>query len=347
MKYRIGMIGSGSISRSHTYGFDRLNTYYDDVQVEKSVICSPHITEEKAKDMGWNEIAYDWKTVVTRDDIDVIDICAYDYLHYNIAKAAMENGKMVICEKPLADTYEQAVELAEIAESKNIRATVCTNYRYIHALRCIAHLVKSGELGEIRLIHGSFKMGWAIDPNGGMNWRLNHRYSPCGVLGDLGTHVIDLCRYIGLEFKDVCGMNEVYGKVRPEGNQLVTTESNELSAFTARFTNNALGNFEFSRVTMGSSGMMFEVHGTRGSVKYHKYDFNNLEVLIPHLYPDFKWEYGKVEAVEILPFDYKWDDGFDQMDTYTLLFHDFLTDNGNAPKLEDGVECCRIVGALL
>ena len=144
MKYRIGMIGSGSISRSHTYGFDRLNTYYDDVQVEKAVICSPHITEEKAKDMGWNEIAYDWKTVVTRDDIDVIDICAYDYLHYDIAKAAMENGKMVICEKPLADTYEQAVELAEIAESKNIRATVCTNYRYIHALRCIAHLVKSG-----------------------------------------------------------------------------------------------------------------------------------------------------------------------------------------------------------
>lgn len=136
-------------------------------------------------------------------------------------------------------------------------------------------------------------------------------------------------------------MNEVYGKVRPEGNQFVTTESNELSVFTARFTNNALGNFEFSRVAMGSVGMMVEVHGTRGSVKDHKYDFNNLEGLIPHLYPDFKWEYGKVDAGEILPFDYKWDDGFNQKDTYTLLFHDFLTNNGNAPKLEDGVECCR------
>lgn len=85
---------------------------------------------------------------------------------------------MVICEKTLADTYEQAVELAELAENKNIRAIICTNYRYNHALRCIAHLVKSGELDEIRLIHSSFKMGLAIDPNSWRDWLLNHRYSP-------------------------------------------------------------------------------------------------------------------------------------------------------------------------
>ena len=346
MTYRVGIIGSGSITSSHSYAFGRLNKYYDDVKVEKVVMCSPHVTAERAHELGWSEICHDWREVVARDDIDVIDICAWDYLHYEISKTALENGKMLICEKPLADTYEQAKELVRLAEEKKVSATVCTNYRYIHGLRCIKHLVESGELGDIRHIYGSFKMGWAMDVNGFMNWRLDERYSPLGTLGDLGTHIIDMCHNIGLEFDKVYGVDENFAKERFDGEKMTKTSSNELSAFCSRFTCGALGIFEFSRVTMGSSGMKYEVHGTKGSVRFDKNDMNSLEVLIPERYPD-TWEYKKVAVEDILPFDYKWDDGFNQKDSYTLLFHDFLTDNGNAPTLKDGAACSKVIDDIL
>ncbi len=346
MTYRIGIIGSGSITASHSYAFDRLNEFYDDVKVEKAVMCSPHVTEGRAEELGWNEICHDWREVVARNDIDVIDVCAWDYIHYEVSKAAIENGKMLICEKPLADTCDEARELARLAEEKSIPATVCTNYRYIHSLRCIRHLVENGELGGIRHVYGSFKMGWAMDVDGFMNWRLDGRYSPLGTLGDLGTHVIDLCRNMGLEFTKVCGVDENFAKERFDGEKMTRTDSNELSAFCARFGCGALGIFEFSRVTMGGSGMKLELHGTKGSVRFDKGDMNRIEVLIPERYPD-TWEYKKIDAAEILPFDYKWDDGFKQKDSYTLLFHDFLTKNGKAPTLTDGAECNRIIDMIL
>ena len=145
MKYRIGIIGSGSMGKWHTYGYDMINEHYSDVQVEKAVICSRGITESRASELGWNEYESDWKKVISRSDIDIIDISAYDNLHYPIAKAALENGKRIICEKPLADNAIQASELVKLAGEKGIPCTVCTNYRYIHAIRCIKHLVDSGE----------------------------------------------------------------------------------------------------------------------------------------------------------------------------------------------------------
>ena len=341
MKYRIGMIGSGSIAGAHSYAFDMLNAGDYGVQVEKAVMCSRHISPERGTELGWSEVERDWQKVVERDDIDVIDICAYDYLHYPIAKAAIENGKMVICEKPLADTYEQAAELAELADKCGVRATVCTNYRYMHAIRCIKHLIDSGKLGEIRHVYCSFTMDWAVNVNDGMNWRLDHRTSPGGTLGDLGTHLIDMSRFMGLAFSEVCGMSEVYGKRRPCGDGFAETESNELSLFNARFTNGALGVFEVSRVSGGGGGMIFELHGTAGNVRWEKRNMNDL------LMPMTSWRYESVNSGEILPFDYEWEHEFTQNDSFTLLFRDFLTNNGNAPTLNDGAECCQIVDAVL
>lgn len=346
MNYRIGIIGSGSISKLHTYGYDKLNDLYDSITVEKAVICSRGISSERASELGWNETETDWRKVVSRPDIDVIDISAYDYLHYPIAKAAIENRKQVICEKPLSDTYGQALELAEMAKDKNIRAAVCTNYRYIHAVRCIKQLVESGELGDIRHVYCSFTMNWAVNANDGMNWRLDSRYSPGGALGDLGTHLIDMCRYIGLEFAQVCGMNEVYGKQRKSGDNLITTTANELSVFNVRFTNDALGLFDSSRVSGGGGGMVLEIHGTKGNVRWEKKNINYLMIHTSNINTD-GWSYKSINSSEILPFDYGWEHEFIQPDSFTLLFNDFLSQNGKAPTLDDGVKCCRIVDAIL
>ncbi|MFI3325215.1 MAG: Gfo/Idh/MocA family oxidoreductase [Clostridia bacterium] len=346
MKYRIGIIGSGSISKSHTYGFDKLNELYQDLELEKVVMCSRNITVDRATELGWKEIETDWKKVVVRDDIDVIDIVAYDNLHFEIAKFALENGKRVICEKPLSDTSEQALELSKLAIEKNIPATVCINYRYIHSVRCIKHLIDTGVLGEIRHIFGSFLMNWAVNVNGGMYWRLNDSYSKGGALGDLGTHIIDMCEYFGLDFSSVCGMNEVYGKERLLGTEMVSTTANELSVFNARFSNNALGIFELSRVSGGGTGMMIEIHGTKGNVKWEKNNINTLKIHMADD-PENKWSYKEILASDILPMDYDFKHEFIQMDSYTLLFKDFFICNSDYPTFEDGYKVCKIVDAVI
>ncbi len=345
MNFSVGMIGSGSMGRAHTYSYDKLNECYEDVRIDKKVICSPHITAEKAEGLGWSATETDWEKVVARQDIDIIDVSPYDYLHYPIAKAALLNGKLVICEKPLADNAEQARELVELALKRNIDCTVCYNYRYMHAVRCIKHLVSSGELGEIRHVFGSFIMDWAVNTEKPMYWRLDDKISPAGALGDLGTHLIDLCRFIGLEFTEVCGMNEVYGKQRKSGDGLVATTANELSVFTTRFQNDALGLFELSRVS-GGGGMAFEVHGTKGNIRWEKNAPNELDVYIPGKSEDGR-KYRHIGASEILPLDYKWDHEFIQNDGFTLLFHDYLTGNGKSPTFKDGLESCKVNDAVI
>ncbi len=346
MRYKVGIIGSGTMGKWHTYGYDRINEFYSDVKVEKAVICARGITAARAEELGWIEYEADWQRVVERPDIDVIDISAYDNLHYPIAKAALENGKRIICEKPLSNNAAQATELVKLARDTNIASAVCTNHRYMHAIRCIKHLLDNDELGEIRHVYGSFTMDWAVDAAGGMNWRLDDKTSPTGVLGDLGTHLIDLCHFMGLEFKEVCGMGEVYGKQRPSGDTLVTTTANELYLFNARFSNHALGSFELSRVSGGGGGLVFEIHGTKGNVRWEKNNLNDLLVHIPTKFANER-QYKRISAVEILPFDYKWPHAFAQSDSFTLLFHDLLTGNGRYPTFEDGLKCCGIIDALL
>jgi len=345
MKYSIAIIGSGSMGKHHSTSYDQLNEFYSDIQIEKKVICSRNITAERADELGWAEYEKDWQKVVVRPDIDVIDISAYDNLHYPIAKAALENNKRVICEKPLADNSEQARELVKLSQDKNISCTVCTNYRYMHAIRCIKHLIDSGELGEIRHVYCSFTMDWAIDLNMPMYWRLDDKISPTGALGDLGTHLIDMCYYLGLEFSEVCGMNEVFGKKRKSGDTFAETTANELCVFNARFTNKALGVFELSRVSGGGGGMIFEIHGTKGSVRWEKMQMNELLVHTGKI--SDSWRYKRINAGEILPYDYKWSSEFKQNDGFTLLFYDFLSGNGRSPTFNDGLKCCEVIDAIL
>jgi predicted dehydrogenase len=347
MKYSIGIIGSGSMGNSHTYGYDRINEYYNDIEVEKTVMCSRNIEwlTKRAAEFGWKEYDTDWQNIVIRPDINVIDISTYNNLHYPIAKAALENGKHVICEKPIADNSEQAEDLIALAKSKGLKFAVCTNYRYLPAVQSIKKMIEDGELGEIRHLNAAFTMDWAVNKDSPMFWLLDDKISPTGALGDLGTHLIDMCYYLGLDFTEVCGVTEVYGKKRPSGDGYVETKANEICLFTSRFCNDAVGVFEISRVS-GGGGMSLEIHGTKGNIRWEKNNINDLLVYIPGKIPD-NWTYTRIKATEILDLKYPWTNDFVQKDSFTLLFHNFLSGNGEYPTLDDGLKCCRIVDAVL
>jgi predicted dehydrogenase len=347
MQYSIGIIGSGSMGKWHTYGYDRINEYYNDIEVKKTVMCSRNIEwlTNRAVELGWKECETDWRNIVSRPDIDIIDISAYDFLHFPIAKAALENGKHVICEKPLADNSAQAEELINLANNKGLKCTVCTNYRYLPAIQSIKKMIDVGELGEIRHINAVFTMDWAVNKDNPMYWRLDDKISPTGALGDLGTHLIDICYYLGLNFTEVCGVSEVYGKKRPSGDGYAETKANEICLFTSRFNNDAVGVFELSRIS-GGGGMALEIHGTKGNVRWEKNNINDLLVYIPGKILD-NWSYTSIKATEILELQYPWKRDFAQSDSFTLLFHDLLTGNEEYPTLVDGLKCCRVIDAVL
>lgn len=181
MKYSVGIIGSGSIATRHTHGYNKINEYYEDIHVDKRVICSRNIGINRANELGFKEIEKDWQNVINRKDIDVIDISAYDYLHYPIAKSALLNGKHVICEKPFADNLPQAKELVKLAKDKSLKCAVCTNYRYLPAIQSIKKLIDDGDLGEIRHIDAAFTMDWAVNIEKPMYWRLDDKLSPLSI----------------------------------------------------------------------------------------------------------------------------------------------------------------------
>ncbi len=347
MKSSIAIIGSGTMGKWHTYGYDRINEFYHDVRIEKAVMCSRDIgrLQKRAAELGWKQCATDWRDVISRPDIDAVDISAPDAWHYPMAKAALEYGKHVLCEKPLADTPEQAAELVALAKAKGLRCAVTTNFRYLPAMQSIRKLLQGGELGEIRHVQASFTMDWAVDPQGEMNWRLDDTLCPTGALGDLGTHWIDMCHYFGLRFTEVSGVCEVYGKKRPRGDQLVETGANEICLFTSRFQDGAVGMFEISRVS-GGGGMAIELHGTKGNVRWEKNSMNELFILLPEKQPNAR-AYQKIAANDILKLPYPWGESFAQSDSFTLLFHNFLAGSGEYPTFEDGRKCCSVVQAVL
>jgi len=337
MRNSIAIIGSGLISQWHTYGYNKISEYYKDVKVAKKLICSRNITRERADELGWEETESDWAAVVKRSDIDIIDISASDHLHFPIAKAAIENGKKIICEKPLTNFADEAREITEMADSKNIKGAVCTNNRYVHAVRCIKHLIDSDEIGDICHVYGSYKMDWALGCQEPLPWRLDGSISPNGVLGDLGTHLIDICYFLGLEFGYVSGIQEAFICANPS--------ANDVCVFNARFNNGALGVFEMSRVSGGGSGMVLEIHGTKSSVRWEK---NHINILRIHNNNKAgERAYKRVHETKILPYDYKWKHDFTLFDSFTLLLYDFLTGNGRTPTLSDGLKCCRVVTAVL
>jgi predicted dehydrogenase len=357
MNLSVGIIGSGSMGKWHTYGYDRINEFYrNEFTLTKKVICSRNLEKlEKANEqLKWQECATDWKEVVNRPDIDIIDICTPDYLHFEIAKAAILNKKHVICEKPLAFTDQEALELCELAASNGVNHATMHNYRYFQSLAVMKGMIDSGAIGNIVHIHASFIMDWAVNPNIPMFWRFDHTSCPLGILGDLGSHLIDYSRYIGLTFDHASGVSSTAIKERLNASkEYVPVKNEDIVMFTTAYTSGALGYYEISRVSggRGRNGLVFEVHGTHGNIKYESAHFNDLSLSIGSEYGE-KGEYRRYHSNELRKTTYPWSDSgeFVQSDSFTLLIYDFLNSiKGNGtkhPTFLDGFEVSKVISLV-
>lgn len=294
---RIGMIGYKFMGKAHSNAYRSLPMFFPKaLKPEMSVICgrNAEALEEAATQLGWSDCVTDWKDLIAREDVDLIDINAPSNAHKEIALAAARAGKHIFCEKPLALTLADSREMLQAAEDAGVTHMVGFNYRFSPAVRLAKKLVESGRLGEIYHFRAWFLQDWIIDPEFPLVWRLQKEIAGSGSHGDLGAHLIDLAHFLVGDVKEVIGMSETFIKERPLAAEMTGLSAkgdkdapkgkvtvDDATLFLARFDNGALGSFEATRFAAGHrSTNSFEINGSLGSVKFDFERMNELEVYL-------------------------------------------------------------------
>src|SRR5215203_6698237 len=218
----VGMVGYAFMGAVHSQAWRTAGRFFDlPLAPAMAALCGRDAgaVEAAAERMGWASAETDWKQMVTRDDVDLVDVCTPGDTHAEIAIAALEAGKHVMCEKPLANTVEEAeamVAAADAARENGVRSMVGFTYRRVPAIGLARQLVADGRMGDIRHVRAQYLQDWITDPEAPLSWRLQKDKAGSGALGDIGAHIVDLTQYItGEQITGVSGMVETFVKERP------------------------------------------------------------------------------------------------------------------------------------
>jgi predicted dehydrogenase len=286
----VGMVGHAFMGAAHSQAWRTAHRVFDlPLEPDMVALCGrdgDQVSRAAAK-LGWRESGTDWRQLLDRADIDVIDICTPGDTHAEIAIAALAAGKHVVCEKPLANSVDEAVAMADAAErarAQGIRSMVAFNYRRVPALALARELVADGRLGTIRHVRAQYLQDWVVDPEFPLVWRLDKEKAGSGALGDIGAHIVDLAQFLtGSPITGVSGLTETFITERPlvdapAERGIVTVD--DAALFTARFDSGAVGVFEATRFASGrKNSMRIELNGSRGSLAF---DFEAMNELSFH-----------------------------------------------------------------
>jgi predicted dehydrogenase len=302
---RVGMVGYAFMGAVHSQAWRSVNRFFDlPVRARMAAICgrdSANVAAAAAR-LGWDTSTTDWRELVARDDIDVVDICTPGDSHAEIAVAALAAGKHVLCEKPLANTVEQAramVAAAATARAAGVHAMCGFNYRRVPAVTLMHEYVASGRLGVIRHVRAVYLQDWIVDPQFPLVWRLQKDRAGSGALGDIGAHIIDLTQYVtGQLITGVSGIAQTFVTERPlpvssrglaaastaagngggDGPAYGPVTVDDAALFVARLAGGAVATYEASRFATGrKNGMRVELNGSKGSVVFDLERLNELE----------------------------------------------------------------------
>jgi len=293
---RVAMIGHAFMGNAHSQAWRTAPHFFAlPAHPEMAVVVGRDAgrAAEAAARLGWAESATDWRAVVARDDIDVVDICTPGDTHAEIAIAALQAGKHVLCEKPLANTVAEAEAMtaaADEARTHGVRAMVGFTYRRVPAIGLARELVAEGRIGDIRHARAQYLQDWIADPEAPLSWRLDKEKAGSGALGDIGAHVVDLTQFItGSRITELTGRLETFVKERPYAEShaglsgIASTERgpvtvDDAASFLATFAGGAMGVFEATRFATGrKNSIRIEVNGSLGSLAFDFEDMNVLE----------------------------------------------------------------------
>lgn len=295
-RLRVAMIGYGFMGAAHSQGWRTAHRFFDlPAEPDMAVVVGRNAdaVAAAAGKWGWAESATDWREVVARNDIDVVDIVTPGDSHAEIAIAALEAGKHVLCEKPLANTVAEAEAMAEAAEkaaARGVRAMVGFTYRRVPAVMLLRNLIAEGAVGKVNQVRASYRQDWLVDPDMPLAWRLQKEHAGSGALGDIGAHAIDLAQFVtGQNIDKVSGVIDTIVKERPlldSGSGLSGTATagygqvtvDDIAIFTGRFASGALASFEASRFATGrKNALQIEISGDKGALAFDLEDLNSVQ----------------------------------------------------------------------
>ncbi|MFV2145032.1 Gfo/Idh/MocA family protein [Isoptericola sp. G70] len=291
----IGMVGYSFMGAAHSHAWRTAPRFFElPLRTEMTAVVGrdPERVAEAATRLGWDSSETDWHRLLERDDIDLVDICTPGNTHAEIAIAALDAGKHVLCEKPLANTVaeaEQMVAAADRAAARGARAMVGFTYRRVPAIQLARQLVADGRIGQVRHVRAQYLQDWLSDPSAPLSWRLDKEKAGSGALGDIGAHIVDLTQFItGEQITGVTGVLETFVTERPVatvfaglsgtgGDETGPVTVDDAAAFLARMSGGGLGVFEATRYAQGrKNAIRIEINGSKGSLAF---DFEDMNVL--------------------------------------------------------------------
>jgi len=285
----IGMVGYAFMGRAHSQAWRNVASFFDlPLRPRMAAICGRDqaAVAAAAARLGWPAWETDWKRLVQRDDVGLVDVCTPGSSHAEISIAALEAGRHVLCEKPLANTVEEARAMAAAAEraaTGGVRAMVGFNFRRVPAVALARELVAAGRLGAIRHVRAAYLASHAHDPELPLAWRHQASEAGSGALGDLGAHAVDLAQHLaGDRIAGVSALTETFVRERPlpgGGGARGPVTVDDAALFIARFGGGALGSFEATRLAAGhTEGLAVELNGELGSVVWELGALNELRL---------------------------------------------------------------------
>lgn len=285
-KLNIGLIGYGFMGRAHSNAFRKVSNFFDlEYTPVLKAACARDAEKVKAfaDQWGYESTETDWRKVIERDDIDCVDIACPNNLHHDIAVAAAEAGKMILCEKPLAMNGAEGEKMCAAVEKAGVPNSVWYNYRRVPAVTMAKQLIDEGRLGRIFHYRAVFLQDWTISadlPQGGAGlWRLEAAAAGSGVTGDLLAHCIDTAIWLNGPMADVTAMTEIFIKerVHTATGKVQPVEIEDACAFLARFKNGSLATFESTRYARGHKALnTFEINGEHASIQWDLHDLHRL-----------------------------------------------------------------------
>ena len=357
----VAMIGYAFMGRAHSQAWRTVAAAFEVPAVARRVIVGRDETAvaEAARRLDWEEHATDWRAVLERDDIDIVDICTPGFLHAEIAIAALEAGKHVLCEKPLANDTAEAEAMVRAAEAATARGQVAAlgfTYRRVPALALAKQFVQAGRLGTLRQAKAAYLQDWLVDEEAPMNWRLRKETAGSGALGDIASHAIDQVQHLtGQRATSVRGRLATMVPQRPgaDGPEPVTVD--DAAWATLELDGGAIASVEVSRLATGAKNRLtVELFGTRGALRFDLENPNELwfldatlpvteqgftRVLVTepeHPYLEAWWPQGHVLG---------WENAFTHQARDLLLAIDGSA--GFSPDFADGLALQRVLDAII
>jgi predicted dehydrogenase len=366
---RIAMIGYQFMGAAHSQGWRVAPRFFrlGAEPVLQTIVGRDAQKLEAARDMlGWRTATTDWREVIDDPAIDIVDISSPGWTHAEIAIAALEAGKHVICEKPLANTLNEAEHMAAAAaaaSARGVRSMVAFNYRRVPAVSLAREMIRQGRLGAIRQVRALYLQDWLSDPDTPMSWRLDRELAGAGALGDIGAHAIDAVHFLtSSEITSVTGSTCTFVDRRPsstgEDSELRDVTVDDAAWFNARlsggFADGAMGSFEATRFATGrKNSFQLELSGSSGALLFDLQRLNELAFYDATL-PEGEQGFTKILAThETHPYMANWwpnGNALGWEHTFVHEIKDFIeaivNETDPSPSFQDGLDTQRVIDAV-